>query len=135
MSTFEAPLAGEVRAAELRHGVVAELEEDPLVEVLGPLGTDLGAAPSALAALRRELVQEQAPQRPGVARIAREQRALHDLGQVHDAEDRAVEVREVRLEQPLLVGCELFVRVVHRGQRCYSPPVGPVARLLRRPVG
>ena len=38
MSTFEDHSHGEVRAAELGHGVVAELEEDPLVEALGALG-------------------------------------------------------------------------------------------------
>ena len=63
--------------------------------------------------LARELVQVQPPQRPAVARVAREQRALHDLGQVHDAEDGQVEVREMRLEEPPLVRCELFDRVIH----------------------
>ena len=60
-----------------------------------------------------ELVQVQPPQRPAVARVAREQRALHDLRQVHDAEDGQVEVREMRLQQPPLVRSELFDRVIH----------------------
>src|SRR5580765_1245160 len=45
-----------------------------------------------------ELVEEQPPQALVGTRIAREERALHDLGQVHQGEHRLVEIREVRPE-------------------------------------
>ena len=51
------------------------------------------------------------------ARVPREQRALHDLGQVHEREHRAVEVREVRPERRLLLGRELLGDVQHGGPR------------------
>ena len=86
MSTFEDHSHGEVRAAELGDGVVAELQEDTLVQALGALGAGL-AATRRRRHLPGELVQVQPPQRPAVARVAREQRSLHDLRQVHDAED------------------------------------------------
>ena len=113
------PLARDVRAAELRDRVVAVAEEDPLVE----LGRAL-----ALGALDRrhlghgvgELVEEQAAQRARVARVAREQRALHRLRQVDEAEDRPVEVREVRREALALLLREALDWNCHafdRGQR------------------
>ena len=98
------PLARDVRAAELRDRVVAVAEEDRLVELRRAI---------ALAQLHdrhlrqrvRELVEEQPAQRPDVARVAREERALDRLGQVDEREDRPVEVREMRSEaRPLLVG-------------------------------
>ena len=57
--------------------------------------------PSQRAALGQrvgELLEEQAPQRARVARVAGEQRALHRLGQVDEREHRAVEVGDVRRE-------------------------------------
>ena len=93
------PLAGDVGAAELRDRVVAVADEDPLVELARALA--LGAVERARprATSPGELVEEQPPERALVARVAREQRALHGLGQVHEREHRPVEVREVRREQ------------------------------------
>src|SRR5205814_10124544 len=77
------PLAGDVRAAELRDGVVAVAEEDPLVELrralalrelyYGDLRQGLG-----------ELVEEQAAQRARIARVACEERALDRFRQVDE---------------------------------------------------
>ena len=50
----------------------------------------------------------------------REQRALHDLGQVHEREDRPVEVREVRAEDGLFLVVEVLRHVLH------GPPRIPV---------
>jgi hypothetical protein len=110
-------------APELRHGVVTELQKDSLVQAFGPLGPGLpGHVDRDLA---RELVQVQPPQRAAVARVACEQRSLHDLRQVHDTEDGAIEVREVRLEQPPLLGRELFDGVLHGGVDATRRSVGP----------
>src|SRR5881296_1960993 len=51
----------------------------------------------------QELVEEQAAKRFGRARIAREERAFHDLRQVHEREHRAVEVGEVGSERGSLL--------------------------------
>ena len=99
-------------AAELRHGIVAVADEDPLVELAGALAL-LAVERRARRGIRRELLEVQAPERSLVARVAGEQRALDRLGQVHEREDGAVEVREVgREERSLLVG-EGLDRVVH----------------------
>src|SRR5207244_10538783 len=58
----------------------------------------------------RELVEEEAPQRPGVAGVAREERALDRLGEVDEREDRPVEVREMRREERALGVRELLDR-------------------------
>jgi hypothetical protein len=60
-----------------------------------------------------ELVEEQAPQRALVARVAREQRALDRLRQSDEGEDRPVEVRHVRREALALGGGERLDRVLH----------------------
>jgi catechol 2,3-dioxygenase-like lactoylglutathione lyase family enzyme len=60
-----------------------------------------------------ELVEEQPPQRPRVARIAREQRALDRLRQVDEREHRPVQVGEVRREALAFGGCEIVRRVDH----------------------
>ena len=90
-------LAREVHAPELGDRVVAVLEEDPVVQLLGPLqahrGVDRRVAGDVEVA--HELVEEQAAQALGRARVTGEQRPLHDLGQVHEGEHRTVEVREV----------------------------------------
>ena len=88
------PLAGDVRAAELGDGVVAVADEDPLVELRGARAL-AGHVPRAVGHVVGELVQEQPAQRPGVARVAREQRALDGLREVDQREDRPVEVREM----------------------------------------
>src|SRR5206468_7468672 len=98
-------LARQVDAAELRDGIVAVLEEDALVELLGALRPsvaelDVVAVPSSLLPLfrRQELVEEEPAQRLRRARVACEERALHDLRQVDEREDGTVEGGEVRGE-------------------------------------
>ena len=90
-----------VDAAELRHRVVAVVVEHPRVQPLGALESD-GRGAGGAADLGIELVEEQASQRLGRPRIAREQRALHGLRQIHERKDRPVEVREVRRDGRLL---------------------------------
>src|SRR5437764_1327404 len=57
-----------------------------------------------------ELVQEEAAQRSGIARVAREERALDRLRQVDEPEDRPVEIGEVRSEALALLVREGFDR-------------------------
>ena len=103
-------LAGEVHAAELGDRVVAVLEEHPVVELLGPAQADGGVDGEVAGDVEvaDELVEEQAAQALVGPRVPGEQRALHDLGQVDQGEDRAVEVREVPPEDVGLVGGELL---------------------------
>jgi hypothetical protein len=103
-------LAREVHAAELRDRIVAELEEHPIEQLLGLV--DLDALETRdRAGLERlgELVEEQAAEGLRCPRVAREQGALDDLGQVGQCEDRAVEVGEVRREPGSLLVRELLV--------------------------
>src|SRR5262249_6413129 len=97
------PLAGDVRAAELGHRVVAVADEDPLVELCRAAA--LVAVPRRAGRRQRvrELIEEQAAERALVARVAREQGALDRLRKVDQAEDGLVEVREVSGE-PCLLG-------------------------------
>ena len=64
VSTLRGLLAGQVDAAQLGHRVVAVLEEDPLVELLGPAqpdgGVDAGVAGDVQVA--DELVEEEPAQ-------------------------------------------------------------------------
>ncbi len=98
------PLARDVCAAELRDRVVAVADEDALVQLRRAL--PLRALDGRHLRHRvGELVEEEPPQRAGIARVAGEQRALHRLRQVDEPEHRPVEVREVRREAlALLVG-------------------------------
>ncbi len=107
------PLAGDVRAADLGDRVVAVADEDALVEARGALALDPVERPLAGRHVVGELLQEQAPQRPRVARIAGEERPLDRLGEVDEAEDGPVEVREMGLEQGALGVGEGLDRVVH----------------------
>ena len=93
-----------MRAAELRDRVVAVAEEDRLVELRRAVA--LRELDDRHVGQRvGELVEEEPPQRPRVARVAREEGALDGLGEVDEREDRLVEVREVRGEaSALLVG-------------------------------
>jgi len=61
----------------------------------------------------RVVLNEQPAERPGIARVAREQRALDRLGQVDQREHRTIDIREVRLEPPALCVCERLDRVLH----------------------
>ena len=99
-----------MHAAELRDGVVAVFEEDAFVERFGALETD-GRVDGEVAGeveVGDELVEEQAAQALRAARVAREQRALHHLGEVDHAVDRAIEVGEIRPEDGFLVVGELL---------------------------
>ena len=139
------PLARDVGAAELRHRVVPVADEDPLEEPRRPLA--LAAVPRPAARRHRvgELVEEEPPQRAGVARIAGEQRALHRLGQVDEREHRAVEVGDVRREPLALGGREVVGRVAHGRMRLPPAPAAAVrprgtrraaqAELPLRPAG
>jgi hypothetical protein len=108
-----------VHASELGHRVVAVLEEHPVVELLRPPEPD-GGVDGQIAGeveVADELVQEQAPQALGRPRVAGEERALHDLGQVHEREDGRVEVREVRAQHRLLLVGEALGHVLHAAVR------------------
>src|SRR2546428_5509144 len=129
------PLARQVDAAELSDRVVAVLEEDALVELLGARTASVSKlgilAPrrahdrprGSLFSLpgRQELVEEETAQRLRRARVAREERALHDLGQVDEREDRAVEVGEVGGEGGAFLPCELVGHL--EGDLSTSPTV------------
>jgi hypothetical protein len=91
-----------VHASELRDGVISVLHEHPVVELLRALHADARHL-AALVDVLGELVEEQAAERLGRARVTREQRALHDLRQVHQREDGTVEVGEVPREHLTLV--------------------------------
>ena len=90
-------LAGQVDAAELGHRVVAVLEEDLLVELLGPLQADRGVDRGVTGdvQLTDELVQEEPAQALRGPGVAGEQGPLDHLGQVDQREDRPVEVGDV----------------------------------------
>jgi hypothetical protein len=91
-------------AAELRDGVVAVLDEHAVVETLGSLHAR-GGQVAALIHVLGELVQEEPSQGLRGPRVAREERSLHDLRQVHEGEHRALEVREVaRQDRALVLG-------------------------------
>jgi hypothetical protein len=109
-------LAGQVDAAELGHRVVAVLAEHALVELVGPAGAD-GRRRRGLADLLQELVEEKAAQRLGRPRVPGEQRPLDHLRQVHEREDGAVEVGEVRGEGGSLLGGEGLHGAHVRGDR------------------
>ncbi len=142
-------LAGEVDAAELGDRVVAELDEDPLVELLGPPQphgrVDRGVPRDVEVA--EELVEEEAPHALGRPRVAGEERPADDLRQVDEGVDRPVEVRHVVAQHLALVGGEGLDCVVRhldettrrcpagRGS-CWLPPLprqlAPAASRRRR---
>ena len=100
--------AGQVDAAQLGHRIVAVLEEDLLVELLGPLdahgGVHRGVAGDVQ--LTHELVEEQPAEALGRARVAGEQGALHHLGQVDQGKHRQVQVCAVPPQDVLFFGGE-----------------------------
>ena len=121
--------AREVDATELGDGVVAVVEEDPLVQLLGPFEADRGV--DRLVAgdveIADELVEEQPSQRLRAAAVAGEQRALHHLGKVDEGEHRPVEVREIPAQYVPLLRGEGFGDVHSHGATSYGGvPAGPV---------
>ena len=112
-------LARQVDAAELGDRVVAVLDEDLLVELLGPRHAD-GGVDRVVAGdveVADELVEEQPAQALRAAAVAGEQGALDDLGQVDEGEHRTVEVGEVAPQHVGFVGGELLRDVGgHGGQ-------------------
>ena len=94
------PFAGHVGAAELRHRVVAVTDEHAVIEGARAAHRRIVAAGRSRAVqhhgevgVAEELVQERAPEVPGRAAVAGEERAGHLLGQPQP-EDRPVHVGE-----------------------------------------
>ena len=79
-----------------------------------------------------ELLQEQPPQRAGIARVAGEQRALDGLRQVHEREHRPVQVGHVRREARPLGGGQIVGRVAHGTATLARCAEGTRARGARR---
>ena len=118
-------LAGQVDPAQLGHRVVAVLEEDLLVELLGPAQPHRGVHGGVTGDVQfaDELVEEQAAQALGRAGVPGEQGPLDHLGQVDQGEYRLVEVGDVPAKNVFLVG----------GVRLYG--VGEHARITLRRRG
>ena len=115
--------AGEVHAAQLRDRVVAVLDEDLLVELLGALRADrrVDRRVTRHVEVADELVEEEPAQALGRSRVAGEECTLDHFGQVDQGEDRLVEVGDVAPEDGLLV----------RGEALFG--VGEHARLTIEP--
>jgi hypothetical protein len=112
-----------MRTPDLCDRVIAVAHEHPLVKAGGALALDAVERPAGRWYLGRELLEEQATERPRIPRVAREHRALDGLRQVDEAEDGPVEVREVGAEEILLLGGERLDRVT-QGGRDRSPARG-----------
>ena len=127
-----------MHAAELRDRVVAVFEEDPLVELFGPTQSHgrVDAEVARQVEIADELVEEEPAQALRTTRVAGEQGALHDLGQVHEGEHGPVEVREVRPEGGGFVVGEAFGHVRHGLAMVPAVPPGPAdPRSLARTSG
>src|SRR4029077_1443215 len=126
--------AGEVHATELGDGVVAVVEEDPFVQLLGPFQTH-GGVDRLVAGdveVADELVEEQPSQRLRAAAVASEQCTLHDFGKVDEGEHRTIEVREIPAQYVSLFRGEGFGDVHSHGATSYGRvPVGPVIARCR----
>ncbi len=128
--------AGQMHAAQLSDRIVSVLEEHPVVEILGTLHADEWVVPG----LRRdgadphvglvdELVQEETPDGLGGTGVPGEQSALHHFRHVDEGEHRSVDVGEESRQHRLLVGSELFakilvLRITVVRQDCSAPVVG-----------
>ena len=116
-------LASHVGAAELRHRVVAVAHEHPVVKgagaahrrVVGCCGLRYPEGGGEVG-VSQELVQERAPEVPGRAAVAGEERSGHLLGQAQ-AEDRPVHVGEEGREPLALRGTEGFHGCRARSER------------------
>ena len=98
-------LAGEVDAAELCDRVVAVLDEDPLVELLGALQADrrVHRRVTGDVEVPDELLEEEPPQALGRAGVPCEEGAFDHFRQVDQGKHRLVQVGHVAAEDRLLV--------------------------------
>ncbi len=128
------PLAGQVGAPELGDRVIAVAKEHTVIERGGALA--LAGFPG-LAGRRQilgEFLEEEPTQRARVSGVAGEEGALDGLGQVHQAEDRPVEVREVRRKEPALGFGEALDRVLHSGRPIVAVPAVVAAGRFEAPA-
>ena len=108
-----------MHTAQLRHGVVAVLEEHLLVQLLGSLEADGGVDRDVAGDVEvaDELVEEQPSEALRAAAVAGEERALDDLGEVDEGEHRAVEIGEIPPEDVRLCWGELLGDVDRHDRR------------------
>ncbi len=86
-----------MHSAQLRDAVVSIFDEDSFVQLLGAgdaNGCVNGFVTSQIEILD-EFVEEESPQTLGGTAVTGKQRALHNLGKVHQSEDRQIEIGEV----------------------------------------
>ena len=112
-----------MHTTELRHRVVAVLDEHLLVELLGPLQSDrrVDRRVARDVELADELVEEEPAQALGRSRVAGEERPLDHLGQVDQGEDRLVEIGDVAPEDDLLVRGEALFGVGEHARVTIEP--------------
>ena len=111
--------AGQVNPTQLGHTVVAVLEEDLVVQLLCTPQPDGGIdrLVAGHVELSDELLEEQATEALVGTRVPGEESTLHDLGEVHESEDRLVQVREVATQDVGLVRTEFLGGVGGHGRR------------------
>lgn len=123
--------------AELRHRIIAVLEENALIQLFAAAMRRrkvrryiVGRARKL--AVAEKLVEQQATQRLCGSRIARKQRPLHDFGQISKNKDRAIRICNVGLKtRTLRLGERLGHIVVghHCSHRLVIPRAPP--KILR----
>ena len=115
--------ARQVDTTELGNRVVAVVEEDTLVQFLGPIETDrcIDRVVAADVEVADELVEEETAERLVAAAVAGEERALDDLGQVDEREHRTIEVGEVATQHIGFVRAEGLGDVHSHDRILYGP--------------
>ena len=88
-------------ATELCDGIVTVLAKDPFIQAFGTLEPHLILRCLAGHGVS-ELIKKELTNRLGGPGVASKQCALHHLGQVSEYEHVAVDVAEVRFEEPTL---------------------------------
>ena len=91
-----------MRTADLGDRVVAVADEDALVEPRGALALGAVEGPATGRLVLSELLAVEPAQRARIARVAGKERALDRLGEVDEAKDGTVEVREMGPQELLL---------------------------------